>query len=196
MTSPGDEIQSLRLQMSRYERLHPWLTLLLDCYAVIDYSVAEAVARSEKKTACRKGCSACCGQIIPVSIIEASGIKFYIHNILRPQSRLLLAGKSGEHRSACLFNIGNCCTVYPMRPISCRRYIILSQPCSLNEEPLLSRPDDVPEPSREYLYRAVALTLPFYHALGIRRHGDEHVFDFYKRYNVALASIADSLLHL
>jgi hypothetical protein len=191
-----DDITPYRLQIPRYEQNHPWLHLLLDCYAVIDFSTAASISQSKKIPACYKGCSFCCNQNIPISIIESVGIKFYIDNILHKPTYSQLINNFNEHNKACLFNIDNCCIIYPMRPISCRRYIITSQCCSFNEDPFLSRPDDVLEPSRDYLYQAVEITLPFYNLQGIYIDNSEDVFNFYKKQSIILSSIYDILLNI
>jgi hypothetical protein len=182
--------------MPRYEQNYQWLHLLLDCYAVIDLSVAESIAQSKKKPACYKGCSVCCRQKIPLSVIESVGIKFYVDNILTKHKYLQIVKNFDQHNQLCLFNIDNCCIVYPMRPIACRRYIVTSQCCSFDEDPLLSRPGDVLEPSRDYLYQAVKLTLPFYNSQGIPFESNEHIFSFYKKQNVVLSSIYSKILNM
>jgi hypothetical protein len=187
----SDDINPFRLEMPRYEHIHPWLSLLLDCYAVIDYSVDKQIFQSEKIIACHKGCSYCCYQTIPLSTIESLGIKFYISTILSEKFRQLLINKFNKKQNICLFNVDNCCIVYQLRPIACRRYIITSQCCQLNEDPTITRQDDVLYPSREYLYNAIEKIIPFYHFQNIHFLDNEHIFDFYKRQNVKLSSIYD-----
>jgi len=41
-----EEILSCRVQMKEHERNNPWLSLLFDCYAVIDVSVAKAIEKA------------------------------------------------------------------------------------------------------------------------------------------------------
>lgn len=191
-----EQYQQFRLKMSGYERRHAWLSLLLDCYSIIDYSVNKSISESENKIACHKGCSVCCCQTIPLSTIEAVGVKFYIQTILNEKSRLVLARKLNENNKMCLFNIDGCCVAYPLRPIACRRYIMTSQCCSQNEDPVITRENDILEPSREYLYRAIEATLPFYNSQGICPSENEHIFDFYRKQNVKLSSIYDKILNL
>jgi hypothetical protein len=192
----NDDIKPFRLQLQCYERKHSWLSLLLDCYSIIDFSVDNLISKSDKRVACHKGCSICCHQIIPLSMIESIGIKFYIQEILTESDRSLLINDFSKHKSICLFNVDNCCLVYQMRPISCRRYIITSQCCQFEEDPTTTRPNDVLEPSREYLYQAISLILPFYKSQNICLDHNEHIFDFYKRQNINLSSIYDKMLNL
>jgi hypothetical protein len=192
----NNKVKTFRLQMPRHERHRPWLSLLLDCYSIIDFSVEESIIQSEKNVACHKGCSECCHQIIPLSTIESAGIKFYVQTILTEKSRLSIIKKFNEHRQICLFNVNNCCIVYPLRPIACRRYIVTSQCCLYNEDPTITRQNDVLKPSREYLYRAIETTLPFYQSQNICIQNNEHIFEFYKRNNVKLSSIYNAILNL
>jgi hypothetical protein len=192
----NNNIKQFRFQMPDHERRHMWLSLLLDCYAIIDYSVHESISQSDKKVVCHKGCSVCCYQTIPLSTIESIGIKFYVQTIPTEESRLLLDKKINKYNKICLFNAKDSCLIYPLRPIACRRYIITSQCCSLNEDPTITRANDVLEPSREYLHQAIKITLPFYESQNIHLLENEHIFDFYKRQNVKLSSIYDKILNI
>ena len=191
----NDPIEQFRFRIPEHERRHPWLSLLLDCYARIDYSVQQAISESNKKLACHKGCnSLCCCHTIPLSTFEVLGITFYTKTILDKKIHELLINKITKKNKMCLFNVDNCCTIYPLRSIACRRYIIASQCCTANEDPLATRRNDVLEPSREYLYRAIEVTLPFYLSQNIHPHAGEHIFNFYKRQNVVLSSVYDKIL--
>ncbi|MDR2892185.1 MAG: YkgJ family cysteine cluster protein [Deltaproteobacteria bacterium] len=187
----SNDINAFRLRLPRDERKHSWLPLLLDCYALIDFSVAQAIEqaeKSEKKLACHKGCAACCSQVIPLSTLECLGIKFYVQNILDPQHQAALHEKLNGPLATCLFNFAGCCAVYPLRPIACRRYLVCSRPCAKGEVPAVTRPADSLEPSREYLQQAIELTLPFYKEQNIPFKDNERGFEFYKRQNVQLSS--------
>lgn len=196
MNTLDDDIKPFRLKLPHYERNHTWLSLLLDCYSIIDFSVEYCISKSEKKVSCHKGCSICCHQTIPLSTLESMGIKFYVQEILSEADRLLIVNNFNKDKSICLFNIDNCCIVYKMRPISCRRYIITSKCCHFDEDPTTTRPNDILEPSREYLYRAISLTLPFYKSQSIYLRDNENIFDFYKRQNIILSSIYKNILNL
>lgn len=192
----NDEVRNFRLRLPRHERRHPWLALLLDCYAIIDFSVAEAIRNSAKKVACRNGCSACCHQPIPISVLEALGTRFHVQEFLTPEQHSQIQENSKRGDSLCKFNNpnDNSCIVYSLRPIACRRYIVLSKPCELHENPVITRQNDVLIPSREYLYRSITVTLPFYKSQKIQPKKHEHVFDFYKRHNTTLLSAYTSII--
>jgi hypothetical protein len=190
-----DNIRQFRLEMSQYEDIHPWISSLLDCYAIIDFSVSKIIEQSNKNIVCYKGCSECCRQTIPLSTIEVIGLRFYVNTILNKESHSLLIKKFNEHKQICLFNVDDCCFVYPFRPIACRRYIVSSKCCEINEDPTMTRPNDVLIPSRELLHNAITHTLPFYHSQNMCID-NEHIFDFYKRNNVKLSSVYDKILNL
>ncbi len=189
-----NEVKPFRLPMTRYEKHYLWLAQLLDCYAMIDFSVAEAIKQSERSLACHKGCAVCCHHTIPLSTLEVIGIIFYVKTVLDKDSRTLLTKMFMEQRAICLFNVGGSCLIYPFRPIACRRYMVSSKPCKTNENATITRPNDVLVPSRELFYKAIALTIPFYHSQNIYQQENENILDFYKRNNVKLSSVYDKIL--
>ncbi|MDO5484513.1 MAG: YkgJ family cysteine cluster protein [Desulfovibrionaceae bacterium] len=178
-----------RLNMPRHERQHRWLPLLLDCYAVIDASVQQALDSTDKALACHVGCTACCRHTIPLSTLEALGLKFAVENLLDAHSRTSLSATAPHSGGLCCFNHEGACTVYALRPIACRRYLVTGQPCERGEAPLDTRPDAVLQPSRRMLRQAVALTLPFYAAIGLTPQAGEDVLAFYLRQNVPLTAV-------
>lgn len=188
-------VNKFRFNLYDYENIHSWLSLLLDSYAVVDFSVFTAIENSNKKIVCSKGCSACCYQVIPLSTIESIGIKFYIQNILHQEYRHYVLENFYNNKQICIFNIDDSCAIYPLRPIACRRYLICSKRCNINEDPTITRPTDIITPSREYLYRAIEMTLPFYKSQNIHIMDNEHIFNFYKRNNVKLSSIYEKLIY-
>lgn len=197
------EIQPYRVQMKEHERTSPWLSMLFDCYAVIDLSVAKAVAKAEQKPVCHEGCTPCCQHIIPLSTLECLGLKWYVQTILSKENQTLLREKlqkrkNGQvlptHGELCLFNCNGSCMVYPVRPIACRRFLVAGKACEMGEDTLTMRPQDMIKPAREYLYAAIAKTLPFYTAINIPRQEHEDIFTFYRRQNVILAEIYDKII--
>ena len=96
---------------------------------------------------CRKGCSTCCTQNVTITTLEGTRILEYCISINRrawlldklnnsngpgnPQqttNEYILANIQGNEaiqstnpvRGKCSFLEGNCCTIYPVRPFSCR----------------------------------------------------------------------------
>lgn len=196
-----EEIKPYRVQMKEHEQATPWLSLLFDCYAIIDLSVAKAIKKSGKTPACHEGCTPCCHHIIPLSTLECLGLKWYVQTILDKETQALLRkkmqnrtnGQEAEnllkHGNLCLFNVNGSCVVYPVRPIACRRYLVAAKACELGEDVLTARPQDMINPVREYFYAAISRTLPFYEALKVPYQRNESPFDFYKRQNVILSEV-------
>lgn len=212
MQNLPETILPFRVHMKEHEYAHPWLSLLLDCYAVIDFSVAEAIRHAEKKPACHEGCISCCYHLIPLSTLECFGLKWYVRSMLNREQQTMLRRKLQERKKVlqaekvspfeqalkkaelCLFNVNGACLVYALRPIACRRYLVCSKACEIGEDATASRADDVLKPAREYLYMAIRRTLPFYEALNIPCPDRKHLFAFYKQQNVLLSSFYDNIL--
>ena len=187
------EGRAYRLRMTRYEQRHRWLSLLLDCYALIDLSVWQAVDTASDVLACREGCTACCRHTIPLSTLEALGLRFYVHTLLDAALYQDLRRNISRQGSLCCFNHQGSCTVYALRPIACRRYLVTGTACAEDESPLDSRPHAVLHPSRDVLRRAVALTLPFYRTIGLKPESGEDVLSFYLRKNMPLTSLNERI---
>ena len=72
-----------RLDFRAEEAYHPWLSMLLDAYYIVDKGISEAVkleGRKGKRLACFKGCSSCCRThaTIPVYPLELVGISWFV----------------------------------------------------------------------------------------------------------------------
>jgi Fe-S-cluster containining protein len=158
LTYPEDEIRL------------PWLSLLLDAYAVVDKGITIAVSREKRKLrkrpACSEGCDTCCryNTDIPTYPLELAGLTWYaMEKILEPdrsslREQLLVQGKN----LPCPFRISSTCAVYPVRPIACRQFIVFGKPCSAGEDPYYTRRGDVLTPIQDFTDQAVFIMLPFY----------------------------------
>jgi Fe-S-cluster containining protein len=190
--------QTENFRLPRHERRHPWLVLLLDCLALVDASVAEAISRSGRTPVCARGCALCCSQRIPVTPVELAGLSLYVQEEMRSSVRRALAERLDPDVPPgffpCRFLLHGCCAVYPMRPIACRRYIIFGEPCSPGEEPPDDRPGDVLQPSREALQQALALTLPCYADWQETARAAEDAFSFCARKTMYLDSVSRNIL--
>ncbi|MCK4578488.1 MAG: YkgJ family cysteine cluster protein [Candidatus Marinimicrobia bacterium] len=130
---------------------NPWLTNLLDSYAVCDRELEKEVAREEKsrgvKVACAKGCYYCClTHDIPVSALEALGISWYLNRIMDTALRemLLERFRQQEGYSGCPFLADGTCQVYPVRPLACRQFLVYETQCKPDDsDPFFSRPRDM-----------------------------------------------------
>ena len=175
-----------RLSLPQDERRHPWLSLMLNAFAIIEASTAQTVAASPVAAACRAGCIPCCQQsVIPVTPLEAEALRFWVKNKLTPSLRnLVLAALCRASETVaidCPFLVNKSCAVYPVRPIACRRFMVRGTPCGPTEDCMLTRPHDVLRPSREALHAALALTAPFYERIGLLPQGQTPDFTFFTR---------------
>ena len=161
---------SRRLHFPADERRFPWLSLLLDAYAIADTGVAVAVKNMEKKQkkklACGKGCGNCCvhQKDLPLYPHEIVGIYWYASEKISGQARDLLRNRLAvaSGASGCPFLIDNSCAIHPVRPIGCRQFNVFTTPCATEEDPYYTRCGDVLQPDQGYLDRAFAAVIPFY----------------------------------
>ncbi len=160
---------SRRLHFPEDEQCIPWLSRLLDAYAVADTGVAIAVRDAEKKEkkqlACSKGCDVCCRQKdIPLYPHELVGLYWLVSEKMTGVERDIVKQQLAEHApgSPCPFLVDHSCTVHPVRPVSCRQFNVFTTPCAPGEDPYYTRRNDVLVPIVDYTDRAFAAVLPFY----------------------------------
>lgn len=160
---------SRRLHFPDDEKRVPWLSRLLDAYAVVDTGVAIAIRNAEKKEkkklACSKGCAVCCRQPdIPLYPHELVGLYWFVSEKMTGLERDIIKQQLGEHApgSPCPFLVDGACAVHPVRPIACRQYNVFTSPCAPGEDPYYTRRDDVLVPITDYSDRAFAAVAKFY----------------------------------
>jgi Fe-S-cluster containining protein len=147
------------------EDKYEWLPILLDCYAKCDKGEKLLVEREErrrgKKVACHKGCYACClKSAIPVIQIESTGISWYVSEVLdiTYQRRLFMRLKKSLELVECPFLMDEMCSIYPVRPLACRDFFVYGEACSVGENVIETRSQDVHLPNSD-LGKAVAMRL-------------------------------------
>ncbi|MCY2925560.1 MAG: YkgJ family cysteine cluster protein [Planctomycetota bacterium] len=131
------------------------------CDQLVDHLRRQA-GRHNRPISCRKGCSACCRYLVPLSVPEALLLPTETPALTRPRAQgaflaaarnLLRAGSPPAleglepHQAqqaisdwyvhanvTCPFLANSCCQVYPHRPLACREHLALSNPdsCSPN----------------------------------------------------------------
>jgi len=158
-----------RLSFPEDEKIHSWLPVLLNAYAVMDEGVAKDIKKQEKlgkKLACKRGCSNCCQthRDIPVYPIEIVGIYWYVIEKIKQPLRSKIKASLINHKkgSSCPFLINNACSIYQMRPLACRQFNVFGKPCGEREDPFYTRPEDILKPEEHYLGKALFETAPFY----------------------------------
>ena len=170
------EAARFRHRDSLLEKSLPGADLALEACALVDLSVAEALARARqagRAPACGAGCAACCCQPIPLTPLEALLLARYAHLRLRPEERAALARNHAAAlalpplRRNCPLLLDGRCTAYVVRPLACRRYLVLDRSCAPGEDAASSRPADLLLPDPGLLAAALLRTLPWY----VRRPG-------------------------
>jgi Fe-S-cluster containining protein len=159
-----------RLCFADEESRFPWLSMLLDSHAIIDEGISVAIVKEEtgrnRKLACKEGCDNCCrvNKDIPVYPIELVGIYWFSNEKAEQALRETLKKQLSNHtkNDPCPFLINNSCSIYIVRPASCRQFGVFSKPCDGGEDPYYTRRDDVLMPIEDYTKKAFLATLPFY----------------------------------
>jgi uncharacterized protein len=148
---------------------HPWLTMLLDAYSLFEKGTRGELARAErtraKKLACHAGCDACCRRpSVPMTELEIMGVTWYLMGLVQGERRAKIRELLAHcHESiACPFLLDGFCVVYPVRPLACRILHVFGPPCTPEEIPIESRPQDIWTPSREATRPAVYEMLAYF----------------------------------
>jgi len=95
---------------------------------------------------CKKGCFNCCLRPeINVNELEIMGISWFIHERLDSEIKSILRRQINYHRESakCPFLINSICSIYPMRPITCRMFYVFNSTCKTNEDVSITRPNDI-----------------------------------------------------
>ncbi|MFZ1304421.1 MAG: YkgJ family cysteine cluster protein [Ferruginibacter sp.] len=112
-----------------------------EVYKAIDGFFNAAPADNKKEIQCRAGCTACCFIEIDVSVDEAATIINYCKENGIEIDREYLTQQAAAGRksysglSQCVFLKENLCSIYPVRPIACRKHWVKTDPalCDFSE---------------------------------------------------------------
>lgn len=132
---------------------------LKNIYSIMD----EGLEEYHKQSSCKKGCNICCCDYLDCSAVEAELIREYIINKFKkdkinvfeeyiktnidnsPKSEIINNCKSEaeiskivnsyfDKKIKCIFlDINGECSIYPVRPISCRKHLVISNPQNCNK---------------------------------------------------------------
>lgn len=160
------------------EARFPWLTMLLDAYAIIDEGITEAIQNEEKKgavrLACNPACDTCCRihKDIPFYPLELVGIYWFTIEKTKEPERGIIKKQLSEYDpvNPCPFLINSSCSIYALRPAACRQFNVFGRQCGESEDPYYSRRQDVLTPIQDYTDHAFYVMLPFY---GVNSHEDK-----------------------
>lgn len=166
-----------RFHFPEDEARFAWLPMLLDAYEIVDRGIDIAIKREKRKTlrrpACSEGCAVCCDSQtdIPVYPLELAGIYWHAIEKIKGQLRnVLLEQLTGhEGKPPCPFLVNNTCSIYPVRPVACRQFIVFTRPCGEGEDAFHTRREDVLTPLQDFVDQAFFVMLPFY---GITKEAD------------------------
>ena len=147
----------------------PWLAILLDSYHLFETGCAHELAAAEAargaKIACRTGCWACCSRpSVPMTEIEIMGVSWYVLGLLRGERRDEVVAQLKQHRqrNECPFLLHGECAVYPVRPFACRFLHVFGAPCTPEEIPVESRPQDIWTPGPAVVRPAIFKMLTYF----------------------------------
>lgn len=120
--------------------------------------------KKKTKIGCHKGCYNCClNPVVPITEIELRGISWYVSEIITDSDvRDNLKAQMQHHKGhlSCPFLVNRECSIYPLRPIACREFHIIGEPCTEGENPSKSRPEDIWTPSRKIARKTAMKLLP------------------------------------
>lgn len=160
-----------RYSAPQAEAKYPWLTGILDTFFVSDTQVEEHLRKIAKKgvvPACHQGCQACCLEpSVPITAPELTVISWYASEVLSGDIRARVKKRLIEHntRLECPFLVDRVCSIYAVRPLICRQFLINLEPCKEGEHVLETRPHDIVPLPRETVIRPVAMRLLDYYKL-------------------------------
>lgn len=147
------------------EAKYPWLKVVLDTYYISDAQVEEHLRTLSKKgivPACHKGCHSCCLRAtVPFTEPELATISWFASERLTGETRERVKQRLFEHElsTECPFLLDRSCTIYPVRPLICRQFLVANQVCTPDENVLETRRQDIIPLSREAVIRPVAMRL-------------------------------------
>jgi Fe-S-cluster containining protein len=82
------------------------------------YEFMDDIAKYITPTPCKKGCSSCCHYAVSISEVEVQ----FIEQVAK-KKRLKVAGQPGSFNGRpCPFLVNGGCSIYAVRPYSCRRH--------------------------------------------------------------------------
>lgn len=103
-------------------------------YSLIDNTFEASNNEEKKNIRCRKGCNYCCHIDLDINEDEADAIVQYCQdkgieiNTAYLQKQLHVIGRDQTPLSKCEFLKDGACSVYEVRPVNCRKYLVASNP--------------------------------------------------------------------
>ena len=119
--------------------------LIFSLYSIVDKLMVDS--GNGEKISCRKGCGFCCKMNVDVSPMEVAVILVYcsVNKIAINRDYLIAQASIPKERlgftpslSTCVFlQADNTCSIYPVRPLACRKYRVTSpaELCNAEKHP-------------------------------------------------------------
>ena len=143
--------------------------LVLGIYQAMDEIHEQSKNVMKKNISCKKGCSFCCHINVNITSDEAkvittcckdAGITIDYAYLQEQAKDPPMQQALGKH-SACVFLKNGECTIYPFRPMNCRKYFVCSPPLQCDVKRKMSNTVDVFfELETEIIHSAIVSTLP------------------------------------
>ena len=156
---------AIRFSSPLAEAKYPWLKGILDTFYISDSEVESHIRKispTEGAPACHQGCHACCLKpTVPITEPELAVISWFSSEVLSGVLRGQVKTRLFEHneRLECPFLVDRKCSIYDVRPLICRQFLVKTRPCEIGEDVLQTRPHDVIALPRETVIRPVAMRL-------------------------------------
>ena len=110
------------------------IATIKEVYKAIDNFFDNAPQENKKDIKCKTGCTACCFIDVDISFDEVAAIIHYCkENAIDIDKEYLkkqaaVGRKSFSEFSRCVFLKDNMCSIYPVRPIACRKHWVKTDP--------------------------------------------------------------------
>lgn len=158
-----------RLRYPEDEAKYAWLSLLLNAFHIVDEGIKSELKKQEikrsQKVTCTKGCSNCClKNTIDINELEIAGVSWYVSEKLQNPARQIVKKQLLNHRNSalCPFLVDNECSIYPVRPFTCRIFFIFGTVCSPDEDAFLERFHDIWSPSELVTRESSYAIMPYF----------------------------------
>jgi Fe-S-cluster containining protein len=121
-----DQLRNLRAQHT--------IATIKEVYKAIDNFFTNAPEENKKGIQCKTGCTACCFIDVDISFDEVDTIINYCReNAIEIDKEYLkkqaaVGRKKYSEVSRCVFLKDNMCSIYPVRPIACRKHWVKTDP--------------------------------------------------------------------
>lgn len=130
-------LNDLKDGLSKAKTNNDYFNIYNKTLSSIDYSNTMVLSEIDQKLACKENCEYCCYFKVEVSAFEVFQIYFYIENKYNIENKEKLISRLNEHTNQvntvdyselekrnikCPLLVNGKCSVYPVRPIGCRRH--------------------------------------------------------------------------